>query len=313
VTLPGQRRRAPEQLDELDAHPLAYVPDTQLEDLTGVDRAYFRARRRQLGIPPQPKGHTPWLTNLVRSWPRAWVTAWLEGLPDTRASVSILRRRAESLLKLTTVDPPEPARLTAPAPIAEPVVEPIVEAVEPVERPKPKRGPRRGRLPSKVDENGQLVRVQRSWSIKRLRPMPLLEDGSDQLLPLTNAERAELERLRPRTRGDCASVPRPCPWAGCRHHLLFEVAPSGTIHLAAQTLDPLRLQQSCSLDVAERGSLTLEELGVLLNLTRERVRQIEVDGIEMLRRKSRADRLRPFADELEDRGDESIYTDGDDE
>ena len=29
---------------------------------------------------------------------------------------------------------------------------------------------------------------------------------------------------RPRTRADCLDGPRPCPWASCRHHLLFEVA-----------------------------------------------------------------------------------------
>lgn len=29
---------------------------------------------------------------------------------------------------------------------------------------------------------------------------------------------------RPTTRGDCAQEARPCPWVGCRHHLLLEVS-----------------------------------------------------------------------------------------
>jgi len=31
---------------------------------------------------------------------------------------------------------------------------------------------------------------------------------------------------RPGTRGDCGQEARPCPWVGCRHHLLLEVAES---------------------------------------------------------------------------------------
>lgn len=28
---------------------------------------------------------------------------------------------------------------------------------------------------------------------------------------------------RPRTRGDCFRLPRPCPFVGCRHHLYLDV------------------------------------------------------------------------------------------
>lgn len=31
---------------------------------------------------------------------------------------------------------------------------------------------------------------------------------------------------RPRTRAECLQEARPCPWVGCRHHLLLEVATS---------------------------------------------------------------------------------------
>jgi DNA-directed RNA polymerase sigma subunit (sigma70/sigma32) len=37
------------------------------------------------------------------------------------------------------------------------------------------------------------------------------------------------------------------------------------------------------LDVADRGGVTLEEIGEILNLTRERIRQVESRGLEQLR------------------------------
>jgi DNA-directed RNA polymerase sigma subunit (sigma70/sigma32) len=39
------------------------------------------------------------------------------------------------------------------------------------------------------------------------------------------------------------------------------------------------MQHTCSLDVAEAGALTLEEIGLITNLTRERIRQVEVRGL----------------------------------
>jgi len=44
---------------------------------------------------------------------------------------------------------------------------------------------------------------------------------------------------------------------------------------------------------------TLEEVGKQLEVTRERVRQIEMKAMAKLRQASRADKLRPF---LDDRG-----------
>ena len=42
------------------------------------------------------------------------------------------------------------------------------------------------------------------------------------------------------------------------------------------------LRETCALDVAERGGLTLEEVGEILNLTRERIRQVEAAGLKKL-------------------------------
>ena len=99
---------------------------------------------------------------------------------------------------------------------------------------------------------------------------------------------------RPRTRGECslaAGGERPCPWSGCRHHLAIDVDEhTGSIKTNFPDLDPLDIPESCSLDVADRGPLQLEHVGALLNVTRERVRQLE--SIAMARVRRLAPRMR---------------------
>jgi DNA-directed RNA polymerase sigma subunit (sigma70/sigma32) len=41
--------------------------------------------------------------------------------------------------------------------------------------------------------------------------------------------------------------------------------------------------ETCALDVADRGGITLEEVGAIMNLTRERIRQVETRGLLKLR------------------------------
>ena len=48
-------------------------------------------------------------------------------------------------------------------------------------------------------------------------------------------------------------------------------------------LEVWEMTETCALDVADRGGITLEEVGTLLNLTRERIRQVERSGIDKLR------------------------------
>jgi DNA-directed RNA polymerase sigma subunit (sigma70/sigma32) len=43
------------------------------------------------------------------------------------------------------------------------------------------------------------------------------------------------------------------------------------------------LEETCALDVADRGGITLEKVGALMNLTRERVRQLETRLLLKLR------------------------------
>lgn len=80
---------------------------------------------------------------------------------------------------------------------------------------------------------------------------------------------------RPRTRGECAGGPRPCPLVGCRHHNAFDVSEAGSLVENRPDTPVEESTASCSLDVADAGPHTLDAVGAVLNLTKERVRQVE--------------------------------------
>lgn len=84
----------------------------------------------------------------------------------------------------------------------------------------------------------------------------------------------ETDHARPRTRGECARAARPCPFVSCRHHLYLDVMENGSIKVGHPHLELAEMPATCSLDVADDGPASLEEVAVALNLTRERVRQI---------------------------------------
>jgi hypothetical protein len=89
---------------------------------------------------------------------------------------------------------------------------------------------------------------------------------------------------RPKHRGECQSMERPCPFVSCEHHLYLDVNPqSGAIKLNFPHLEVWEMAETCALDVADRGGITLEEVGAILNLTRERIRQVEVRGLTKIR------------------------------
>ena len=113
--------------------------------------------------------------------------------------------------------------------------------------------------------------------------------------PLSEAEIAEGKRLdadlptRPATRGECLTggwnQERPCPFVSCRHHLLLDVNHKGSLWLNApiETLYDASCGDTCSLDVADRGACTLEQVGSVLHVTRERVRQIEAAALKKVK------------------------------
>jgi hypothetical protein len=84
---------------------------------------------------------------------------------------------------------------------------------------------------------------------------------------------------RPKTRGECADVPRPCPYASCRMNTYLETLPpdcNGDPAIAFSTDVEIweTGTSNCALDAADDGGLSLDEVGVMLSLTRERVRQL---------------------------------------
>jgi hypothetical protein len=89
------------------------------------------------------------------------------------------------------------------------------------------------------------------------------------------------DAVRPKTRGDCVDGPRPCPWVSCRHHLFLEVSKTGGIKYNFPGMEPGDLAESCSLDVAERGGLTAPEVAQIMQVSPERVRQVQ-DGVEAI-------------------------------
>lgn len=89
--------------------------------------------------------------------------------------------------------------------------------------------------------------------------------------------------VKPAVREDCDRGVRPCPFVSCKHHLYLDVSPrTGAIKLNFPDLEPWEVEESCALDVADRGGATLEDVGAIMNVTRERIRQVEVMGLAKL-------------------------------
>ncbi len=101
---------------------------------------------------------------------------------------------------------------------------------------------------------------------------------------------------RPKTYGECQSAglgtALPCPFVGCAHHLYLEVddrhGGSGSLKFNFPGREPDELAETCSLVVAGRASQSYGRLGPLLNLTRERVQQIEREACAALAKSRRA-------------------------
>ncbi|HEX7667158.1 MAG TPA: sigma factor-like helix-turn-helix DNA-binding protein [Polyangiaceae bacterium] len=108
----------------------------------------------------------------------------------------------------------------------------------------------------------------------------------------------EVEVEKPRTREECVNGARPCPFVSCKHHLFLDVsARTGAIKLNFPDLEVWDMNETCALDVADRGGTTLEEVGAIMNLTRERIRQVEVKGLAKLEALKDMTALRDYVDE----------------
>ena len=114
----------------------------------------------------------------------------------------------------------------------------------------------------------------------------------------TDPEEEELMRqihaTRPKTRADCINGPRPCLFVSCKHNLYLDVNPeTGSIKLNFPDKEIWELAHTCALDVADQGGVTLEEVGDIMNLTRERIRQVETRGLMKLREATERDPMPP--------------------
>lgn len=108
----------------------------------------------------------------------------------------------------------------------------------------------------------------------------------------------ETDYWKPRTRSECVDGPRPCPFVSCSHHLYIDVSPrTGAIKLNFPDLEVWEMAESCALDVADRGGTTLEDVGAIMNLTRERIRQVEVKALAKLEALKDMMALRDYVDE----------------
>jgi hypothetical protein len=131
---------------------------------------------------------------------------------------------------------------------------------------------KRGRRRSKTMSRKEIAR-----ELRRQRAFGLIDPELDAIMK-------EIEGRRPRSRADCANGPRPCMFISCKHHLYLDVNPStGSIKLNFPDKEVWELAETCALDVADRGGITLEEVGSIMNLTRERIRQVETRGLLKLR------------------------------
>jgi hypothetical protein len=130
----------------------------------------------------------------------------------------------------------------------------------------------------------------RTISVKRMTKREL------ELGRLLYPETDDVER--PQTRADCVGGARPCPFVSCKHHLYLDVsARTGAIKLNFPDLEVWEMSETCALDIADRGGTTLEEVGAIMNLTRERIRQVEVKGLAKMAALQDMMALRDYVDE----------------
>jgi hypothetical protein len=141
-----------------------------------------------------------------------------------------------------------------------------------------------------LDESGRRKRRNRTRartiSIRRLSKAEL--NRGKMLFP-------ETDYWKPKTRSECVDMERPCPFVSCKYHLYLDVHPvRGSIKVNFTDADVWEMTETCALDIADRGGITLEEVGEIMNLTRERVRQVETAGLAKLAALNDINRLKDY-------------------
>ena len=135
--------------------------------------------------------------------------------------------------------------------------------------------------PAPGEKSPRSKRPMTSKALARKRRFEELKDlaRDPEIQQLVNV----LDHLRPSNRGECLNRQRPCLFVGCKSHLYLDVNPeTGHIKFNFPDLEVWEMAHTCALDIADRGGTTLEEVGRIMNLTRERIRQLEARGLEKL-------------------------------
>ncbi|MFY0523964.1 sigma factor-like helix-turn-helix DNA-binding protein [Archangium gephyra] len=128
-----------------------------------------------------------------------------------------------------------------------------------------------------------MSRKEMARDLRRRRLTGQIDPEESELLTAVDSQ-------RPKTRADCVNGPRPCLFVSCKHNLYLDVNPeTGSIKLNFPDKEIWELEHTCALDVAEKGGITLEEVGAIMNLTRERIRQVETRGLLKLREATEAE------------------------
>ncbi len=144
--------------------------------------------------------------------------------------------------------------------------------LKPVPEPEKERKGRKGRRRSKTMSRKEMARqMRRERAAGGLDP---------ELVQLMN----RLDEIRPKNRSECINAERPCLFISCKYHLYLDVNPeTGSVKMNFPDKEIWELEETCALDVADKGGITLEEVGEIMNLTRERIRQVEMRGLEKIR------------------------------
>ncbi len=141
----------------------------------------------------------------------------------------------------------------------------------------PVMGPDQGEGDVVRQRSKTMSRKEIARDLRRQRQSGVLDPELDGVM-------REIELNRPHARAECATGPRPCMFISCKHHLYLDVNPTtGSIKLNFPDKEVWEMGETCALDVADRGGITLEEVGAIMNLTRERIRQVETRGLLKLR------------------------------
>jgi Sigma-70, region 4 len=134
-----------------------------------------------------------------------------------------------------------------------------------------------------------MSRKEMARDLRRRRLTGQVDPEESELLKAVDSQ-------RPKTRADCVNGARPCLFVSCKHNLYLDVNPeTGSIKLNFPDKEIWELEYTCALDVAEKGGITLEEVGAIMNLTRERIRQVETRGLMKLREAAEAEPAVPPA------------------